>query len=140
MPQDSSLQLPVSVPPVAALAVPRILLVDDDFVLRAHLAELLMLEGYAVTCAADGAEAVRRLEHEPPPSLIIVDMMLPRMDGLTFRRIQLRTASLRQIPTIAITGMKSIEHLGELAFAEVLMKPINLDRLMDVMGRLCRRA
>lgn len=126
-------------PPRPLLELPRVMLVDDDFVLRAHLAELLMLEGYLVTCAADGTEAVRRLEHEAPPSLIIMDMMLPRMDGITFRKIQLRTANLRQIPTIAITGMKGIERLRDLSFAAVLRKPINVDRLVELMARLCRR-
>lgn len=119
---------------------PRLLLVDDDFILRAHLAELLMLEGYNVSCAADGAEALRRLEHEPVPSLILVDIMLPRMDGPSFRKQQLESPKLRDVPTIAVTGLKDIEPLRCLGFTEILRKPVNFDRLTEILARFCHAA
>ncbi len=116
---------------------PRLMLVDDDFILRAHLAELLMLEGYVVTCAADGAEAMRRLMHEPLPSLILVDMMLPRMDGVAFRKKQLQTPLLRDVPTIALTAMKNTDSLRNLGFIEVMRKPVSFDHLTDTLARFC---
>ncbi len=121
-------------------ASPRLMLVDDDFILRAHLAELLMLEGYSVTCAADGAEALRRLAHEPLPSLILVDIMLPRMDGVAFRREQLRTPGLRDVPTIALTAAKNVEGLQSLGFIEVMRKPVSFDHLTETLARFCHTA
>ncbi len=121
-------------------AAPRLMLVDDDFILRAHLAELLMLEGYIVTCAADGAEALRRLQHEPLPSLILVDIMLPRMDGVAFRKTQLQTPLLRDVPTIALTGTQNTEALKSLGFIEVMRKPVSFDHLTETLARFCHAA
>ena len=119
---------------------PRLLLVDDDFILRAHLAELLMLEGYVVTCAADGAEALRRLTHEPLPSMILVDIMLPRMDGISFRQTQLRNPLLREVPTIAVTGTRNLDPLQAVGFTEILRKPLDYDRLTETLAKFCHTA
>ena len=66
-------------------AVPRILLVDDDRGLLIPLAEQLRLDGFDVTTARDGDEALRRLD-SAWPDLLIIDLMMPRMDGLTLAR------------------------------------------------------
>ena len=123
--------------PVAAPGVPRVMLIEDDFILRAHLAELMMIEGYVVSCAADGAEALRRLQHEPTPALILVDIVMPRVDGITFRRAQLRDPVLKKIPTIALTALKNVGDVRRLAFTGVVHKPLNFNRLMDVLTRVC---
>lgn len=128
---------------IAALSqsvlAPRLMLVDDDFILRAHVAELLMLEGYTVTCAADGAEALRRLEREPLPSLILLDIMLPRMDGATFRRRQLQSPILREVPTVAITATPDVSELRALGFSDILKKPVSFERLTETIETLCHR-
>ncbi len=113
-------------------------MIEDDFILRAHLAELLMLEGYAVSCAADGAEALRRLQQGPSPSVVLLDIVLPRMDGIAFRQIQLRTPRLCDIPTVAITSRADVADRRDLAFAAVMRKPLVLDRLMRLLAELCR--
>ncbi len=119
--------------------LPRLMLVDDDFILRANVAELLMLEGYNVTCAADGAEALRRLEHEPLPCLILLDIMLPHMDGTTFRKRQLQSPALRDVPTIAMTATPDLGELRALGFSEILKKPVSFDRLTETIDTLCHR-
>jgi CheY-like chemotaxis protein len=113
------------------------MLIEDDFILRAHLAELLMMQGYEVYCAADGAEALRRLAREPAPSVILVDMIMPRVDGVTFRERQLRTPGLSDIPTIAVTSLKSTSHLGGLRFAAIVRKPVDLDRMLSLLEQVC---
>jgi CheY-like chemotaxis protein len=115
----------------------RLLLVEDDFALRAHLAELLMQEGYYVGCAADGAEALRRLQKEPLPAAILLDIMLPRVNGVVFREAQVRSPALRAIPTVAITSMKDLVDLDPLEFAAVFKKPIDFDRLLGTLNELC---
>lgn len=134
-----SLQKPGSADPAPARAGrPRLLLVEDDFALRAYMAELLIQEGYDVVCAADGAEAIARLQHEPtPPAAILLDIMLPRMGGVSFRQMQLRSADLRDIPTVAMTGTKNVKGLSELGFKAVLAKPVDLNRLVDLLADLC---
>src|SRR5882757_1816224 len=73
-----------------------ILVVDDDFAIRRAIAEILGDEGYDVRCAANGLEALEVLgERVLRPTLIILDLWMPRMDGLKFRELQrsLGTAS-----------------------------------------------
>src|SRR5262245_41843900 len=82
-----------------------ILLIEDDFVLRGSLAVALQMEGYKVECAADALEALRRLERPPIPSLILLDIMLPYMDGLEFRGLQRAVPYLADIPVIVITAV-----------------------------------
>ncbi|HVT06970.1 MAG TPA: response regulator [Polyangia bacterium] len=124
--------------PRATAARPRILLVEDDFTLRAYLAELLIQEGYDVVCAADGAEAIGRLQREAAaPAAILLDIMLPRMGGVSFRQVQLRSADLRDVPTLAMTGTSNAKELSKLQFDAVLRKPIDLDRLVDMLAKFC---
>jgi CheY-like chemotaxis protein len=114
----------------------RVLLVEDDFMLRAHLAELLMWEGYQVSCAADGDEAFTRLVREPLPFAIILDIVLPRVNGVSFRQRQMVVPELNAIPTIAMTGIKNLDDLQHLAFNRVLSKPASIDRLVEALAQL----
>ncbi len=115
----------------------RLMLIEDDFMLRAHLSELLAAEGYLVTCAADGAEALDRLEREPTPAVILVDIMMPKMDGVSFRQAQLQSPALRNVPTIAMTAGRGIRDLDSLQFENVMQKPIDFDRLVEALAKLC---
>ncbi len=123
--------------PRPAVEARRLLLIEDDFALRAHLAELLMQEGFYVGCAADGAEALRRLHIEPLPAVILLDIMLPRVNGLAFRAAQLRSTALRKIPTVVITSRKDLVELDELEFSAVFKKPIDFDQLVGALNQLC---
>jgi two-component system chemotaxis response regulator CheY len=125
--------------PRAAPEPHRLLLIEDDFALRAHLAELLMQEGYYVGCAADGAEAIRRLKSEPIPSAILLDIMLPRVNGVSFREAQNELPNLRSIPTVAITSVKQTAALEDLGFAAIFKKPIDFDRLLETLALICPR-
>ena len=71
--------------PYGGVAAPRILIVDDDPNLLVILAEQLRADGYEVQTARDGEEALRRLG-QAWPDLLIIDMLMPRMDGLTLAR------------------------------------------------------
>lgn len=115
----------------------RLMLIEDDFMLRANLAELLAAEGFLVTCAADGAEALARLEREPTPAAIVVDIMMPRMDGMSFRQAQLQSPLLRSVPTIAVTAARGLFDLDPLGFEAVLHKPLDFDSLVEALAKLC---
>ncbi len=115
----------------------RLMLVEDDFMLRAHMSELLAAEGYLVSCAADGVEALERLDREPPPAAIVLDIVMPKMNGLSFREVQLQSPTLREIPTIAVTALAGAPDVRGLGFEEILQKPVHFDRLVEALAKLC---
>ena len=115
-----------------------ILLVEDDFVLRGSLAAVLQTEGYRVECAANALEALRRLERQPTPSLILLDIMLPYMDGLEFRGLQLAAPALADIPVIVITAVGVRPDVAaELGLRQTFFKPLERQRLLDAISRHC---
>lgn len=118
----------------------RILLVEDDFALRAALAELLTEEGYHPTCAANGAEALSRLSGEPLPAAILLDIILPRLSGIGFRIKQMQSPNLRTIPTIALSGMEDITELETLEFHAIFKKPFNNEALLHTLSDIRRRS
>ena len=84
-------------------AAPRILLVDDDRGLLIPLAEQLRLDGFEVTTARDGDEALRRLD-TAWPDLLIIDLMMPRMDGLTLAKTLKGDPNVGNIPLVMLTA------------------------------------
>jgi CheY-like chemotaxis protein len=124
---------------VAAPAEPTlILLVEDDFMLRGSLAAVLQEEGYKVECAANALDALRRLERRPKPSLILLDIMLPYMDGLEFRAVQRSTPDMADIPVIVITAVGVRPDIAaELDLRQSFFKPLERPRLLDAIRRHC---
>jgi len=115
-----------------------VLLVEDDFILRRSLAEMLTLEGYEVECAANGLDALRRLERRPKPSLILLDIMMPYMDGLEFRAVQRSTPDIADIPVIVITAVGVRPDVAiELEFEQAFFKPLDTARLLDAIKKQC---
>lgn len=127
----------VSERPQAALS--RILLVEDDDAIRFSLAEGLRENGLKVALAENGREALALLRSEPHPSVIVLDLMLPVMDGWDFRHEQLRDPALRDIPVVIITatGFTAKTIRTQLGDVEVLAKPIRQAELLDVLNRAC---
>lgn len=115
----------------------RILVVDDDPDLRGSLAELLEAEGYEVSCANNGEEALDALA-EDAPSAILLDLTMPVMDGWTFRDRQRLDPRLARIPTVVISASfsdpRSAASLGADAF---LAKPFEVSQLTETLQRLC---
>jgi CheY-like chemotaxis protein len=115
-----------------------ILLVEDDFMLRGSLAVVLGAEGYRVECEANALDALRRLERQPRPSLILLDIMLPYMDGLEFRALQRNMRELRDIPVIVITAVGIQPEIAEdLQLVEAFSKPLDRPRLLAAIRRHC---
>jgi CheY-like chemotaxis protein len=115
-----------------------ILLVEDDFILRGALAELLQAEGYRVECAANGLDALRRLEHAPKPALILLDIMLPYVDGLEFRAIQRASSAIADIPIIVITAVGIRPEVArDLDLRQAFFKPLDQPRLLAAIRRHC---
>ncbi len=114
-----------------------VLVVDDDVDVRGMLAQVLQLEGYDVVTAADGREALKRLE-ERTPALVLLDLMMPRMNGWQFRAEQLKVPALAQVPVVVLSGDGSLEARGlTMPGVRLLRKPIELQTLLDTVGSYC---
>jgi CheY-like chemotaxis protein len=106
-----------------------ILVIDDDADVRNSLADILMDEGYSVCCFANAAEALDHLRRDGRASLIILDLMMPGMNGWTFREVQKHDARLAEIPVITMSAVADLEPPS--LEAPLLCKPVDLAVLLD---------
>lgn len=118
-----------------------ILVVDDDDSIRELLAMALQGEGHDVTTAADGLEALDALRRGPLPSLVLLDMMLPRLDGEGVLHELHADERLARIPVVMVSGHQAArEKAAELGVHGVLVKPIELDDLLATVAELDERS
>src|SRR5438270_13304313 len=82
-----------------------VLVIEDDLILQGAMKMVLEWEGYRVSCAGDGQEALDLLHHEAPPALILLDMLLPKLDGWGFRAEQKRDPALAPIPVVVVSAL-----------------------------------
>lgn len=118
---------------------PSALIVDDDKDIREIVIESLNDEGYGAFGAENGHEALVLLrDGSPLPCVIFLDMMMPVMDGATFRAEQLGDPRLREIPVVIMSASAHIEvaarQLGATGF---LRKPLQLYDLFAIAARFC---
>lgn len=114
----------------------RVLLVEDDADVSETLAGLLARFGYEVTPARDGQRALGALREGNVPDVIILDLMMPNMDGYRFRTVQQQDPLLAAVPTIVITSdaRASKEKLGVVA---CFRKPFEVEALLAELDRHC---
>ena len=115
-----------------------VLLVEDNDDLREMMALALQLGGHEVWPARHGREALAILHTRRRPSLILTDLMMPVMNGWELRAALRRDPDLADVPVVAVSAV-SAEHLLRLDGMEFLPKPIDIDRLLDVVGEHCRQ-
>jgi CheY-like chemotaxis protein len=111
-----------------------IAVVDDDTDLRETLGELLHDEGYKPQLFENGRAALDFLRGGGRPRLILLDLMMPEMNGWQFRAEQLQDETLRDIPVVVMTASRGVEDDG-LSGAEILQKPIGLGDLLAAIQR-----
>jgi two-component system response regulator MprA len=122
-------------------AAPRVLVVDDERAVRESLERALALHGFEVVTAAEGLEALRVIQSDAPPAVIVLDILMPGVDGLQLTR-RLR-ADARQTPILLLTARDQIEHRVEgleTGADDYLVKPFALDELVARLRALLRRA
>jgi CheY-like chemotaxis protein len=114
----------------------QVLVVDDDDGVRDMLATVLEIAGYKVAVASDGLDALTQLE-EHRPALILLDLMMPRMDGFTFAD-ELRRRGLRPAVPIIVISASGVAQQGARTIAadDCVVKPFNLDDLLQKVDRL----
>jgi len=134
----SSVAAPVNV----VNQVPLILVVDDSITVRRVTQRLLKREGYRVTLASDGLDALEKLQEEKP-TVVLSDIEMPRMDGFDLARNIRSDAQLRDLPIIMITSRiagKHREHAKELGVDHYLGKPYSEDELLGLVRSYCSTA
>jgi CheY-like chemotaxis protein len=117
-----------------------ILVVDDERDIREVLQTALEMEGYRVQTAANGKEALALLEREPGLQLVLLDLMMPVMNGLEFLGTVRRDPRLQDLPVVVVSAFGqmvrdgALQALGPQGFME---KPVQFQALLDVVSRHC---
>jgi CheY-like chemotaxis protein len=116
------------------------LVVDDDVHIRESLSEYLQGEGFDVLSAGHGLQALEVARRGPRPDVIVLDLLMPVMDGWDFRAAQLASPDLADIPVVVISaaGFSEATVLGQLPVSSYLAKPVNLDSLVAAIHRVVR--
>ena len=116
-----------------------VLIVEDDADLREMMAQLLTLEGYQIEAVANGREALEYLNEAPRPDVILLDLMMPIMDGWEFRKRQQNDPALADVPVIVLTALDQAQaRANDLNGVDFLKKPLDFDRLLELVRRRCR--
>lgn len=140
--QDAGTALPLAPAIAAAPQVPLVLVVDDSITVRRVTQRLLAREGYRVALAADGLQALERLQEERP-AVVLSDIEMPRMDGFDLARNIRADAELHELPIIMITSriaQKHREHAMELGVNHYLGKPYSDEELLSLVQHYARKA
>ena len=116
-----------------------ILVVDDDEATRVALEEVLIDEGYRVRTAQHGQHALEILRARKPPALVVVDMMMPVMDGWGLIGTMRQEAAFADVGVVAMSaGGNSLLAMAPVS-SDYLPKPVNLERLLGTVRRFCGR-
>jgi CheY-like chemotaxis protein len=116
-----------------------VLVVEDDDDLREMMAQLLTLEGFRTETVANGQEALAYLHARPRPDVILLDLMMPVMDGWEFRRRQQADPALASVPVIVLSALDQAR-AAKVDAAAFLKKPLDFDRLLDLVRGYCHDA
>ncbi|UQA59617.1 response regulator [Polyangium aurulentum] len=115
-----------------------ILVVEDDPDIRETIAQILDEEGYVPIVAENGQEALRRLAEGPRPRLILLDLMMPIMDGWEFREQQRQDPRYADIPVIIVSADGNVRQKATKLGADGhIRKPVGIDELLAVVQRYC---
>jgi len=116
-----------------------IFIIEDDEPIGEVLKELLVDEGYDVHTAENGDVALKILQEGTyVPDLILLDLMMPVMDGVEFRKAQLKDDRLSRIPVVLMSADKNVQiRLQELKGEDCIKKPLSVDTLLQVVSKYC---
>jgi len=118
-----------------------ILLTEDNSDTRDAITQVLAVEGYTVVTAVHGREALGHLQGGLRPALILLDLMMPVMDGWEFQKAQLREPALAAIPVVLISAHDEVARAGDtLRAAGVVQKPLDIEEMLRTIEALCLRS
>jgi CheY-like chemotaxis protein len=114
-----------------------VLVVEDDKDIREALKDVLESEGYTVQSASNGERALAYLKSAAElPSVILLDLMMPVMDGFQFRTAQLADAKLAKVPVVVMSANASVEDKTAVIGAHAyLKKPVDIDQVIAMVAQ-----
>ncbi len=130
---------PIDAAPHPGAAARPILVVEDDEAIREALALVLRREGYTVHEAANGQQALDRMQVGPRPGLVLLDLMMPQVDGWTFLETKRHDEALAAVPVVVLTALgdpapETVLTLGAVGY---LRKPVSMEALLAEIRRWC---
>ncbi len=114
-----------------------VLIVEDDPDTREMLERFLAMEGFDVRTAANGRLALEALQADNALSVILLDLMMPVMNGWQFREAQARDPRLARIPVVVVTAAGAKDDIPPIEADAWLSKPVDLDRLLTTIAKVC---
>ena len=114
-----------------------VLIVEDDEDLREMMAQMLTIEGFTTATAANGREALDYLHSTRKPHVILLDLMMPVMDGWEFRRQQKADPQIAPVPVIVLSALDQ-RRAAPVEAEAFLNKPLDFDRLLELVRDHCR--
>ena len=118
-----------------------ILLIEDDDGLGAILAAVLQDQGYRVTWVSNGREALDHLRPERPPRVILLNLVMPVMNGWKFREQLKKVPELAEVPVVVLSGVGNLEKKAtSLGATDSFTKPFNLKALVDTVRDYCQQS
>lgn len=113
-----------------------ILVVEDNDDVREMMAVTLQLEGHKVATAVNGRDALEKLHNGEKPCLILLDLMMPVMNGQEFRRAMQEDPELSDVPVVVVSAATG-ELIRQTPADAYIPKPIDMDKLLNVVCELC---
>ncbi len=118
-------------------SLPTVLIVEDDHDTREMLERFLQLEGFGVRTAANGEAALESLRREGNPCVILLDLMMPVMNGWQFREVQSQDPSLAKVPVVVVTAAGPQSGIPAIHADGWISKPVDFERLLATIGGFC---
>lgn len=115
----------------------QILIIDDDLGIREALTEVLSMEGYEVETAANGQEGLVKLRGFRP-SLVLLDLMMPEMNGIEFRKAQLAEGLAPDVPVVLMSADGHLEKRRmQVEVTQCLKKPMDINEVLELVEKYC---
>lgn len=111
-----------------------VLVVDDDSDLRETICDILEMNGHTTRLARNGEEALALLRREPNIELVLLDLMMPVMNGWAFRESQLAAPELARIPVVVMTAAADLAR-NPITAAQILPKPVTTKSLLAAISK-----
>ncbi len=114
-------------------SLPSVIVVEDDPDIREAICDMLEFEGYPVVAFENGKEALERMHESPNPGLILLDLMMPVMNGVQFLRARQTDESLSEIPCFVVSAVGKQKDVLREGASGFLRKPVDANDILDIV-------
>jgi CheY-like chemotaxis protein len=116
---------------------PCVLVVEDDSDVREFMRTLLQLSGYETMVAENGAVALRMMQARRP-CLVLLDLMMPVMDGFSFREQQVKEPALKDVPVVCVSAVYDAKEVARRLHLPCIAKPVHVESILEAVAERCK--